>query len=145
MCVCACYGLPAAGAQLPSMVLRVELSSASISFSNSSPLEDSLSPVRYSRISFFFWSGVPFSSTSSSSSELKTGVSVQNWTFGNLHHDDDHEAKQNTAPKCDILRLFYHGLKPDSNFKIKRLGTGLSCIYSTFKIKNIIKNQIINM
>ena len=28
-------------------------------------------PVRYSLISFFFWSGVPFSSTSSSSSELR--------------------------------------------------------------------------
>lgn len=52
------------------MVLMVELSSASISFSKSSPLDDSLSPVRYSLISFFFWSGVPFSSTSSSSSEL---------------------------------------------------------------------------
>lgn len=52
------------------MVLMVELSSASISFSKSSPLDDSLSPVRYSRISFFFCSTVPFSSTSSSSSEL---------------------------------------------------------------------------
>lgn len=64
--------LPAVdGPQVPSMVLMVVLSSASISFSNSSPLDDSLSPVRYSLISFFFCSGVPFSSTSSSSSELK--------------------------------------------------------------------------
>lgn len=46
--------LAAGGPQVPSMVLMVELSSASISFSNSSPLEDSLSPVRYSLISFFF-------------------------------------------------------------------------------------------
>lgn len=63
--------LPVAGdPQVPSMVLMVELSSASISFSKSSPLDDSLSPVRYSLISFFFCSRVPFSSTSSSSSEL---------------------------------------------------------------------------
>lgn len=63
--------LPVAGdPQVPSRVLMVELSSASISFSKSSPLEDSLSPVRYSLISFFFCSTVPFSSTSSSSSEL---------------------------------------------------------------------------
>lgn len=72
--------LPAAvGPHVPSMVFMVELSSASISFSNSSPLEDSLSPVRYSRISFFFWSGVPLSNTSSSSSELKQ--SVKHYTY----------------------------------------------------------------
>lgn len=75
-CVC-CHGNCSwppvgGGPQVPSMVLMVEVSSASISFSNSSPLDDSLSPVRYSLISFFFWSGVPFRSTSSSSSELKT-------------------------------------------------------------------------
>lgn len=74
-----------AGAQVFSMVLRVELSSASISFSKSSSLDDSLSPVRYSRISFFFCSGVPLSSTSSSSSELPqkkkntSASSVQPW------------------------------------------------------------------
>lgn len=66
-----------AGAQVFSMVLRVELSSASISFSKSSSLDDSLSPVRYSRISFFFCSGVPLSSTSSSSSELPQKKKIQ--------------------------------------------------------------------
>lgn len=49
----------------------VVFSSASISFWNSSSLEDSLSPVRHSRISFRFWSGVPCKSTSTSSSELQ--------------------------------------------------------------------------
>lgn len=57
---------------LPSMFLTVVLSSASISFWNSSSLEDSLSPVRHSRNSFRFWSGVPCKSTSTSSSELQT-------------------------------------------------------------------------
>lgn len=70
--------LPVTGdPQVPSMVLMVELSSASISFSKSSPLDDSLSPVRYSLISFFFCSRVPFSSTSSSSSELNHSKSLQ--------------------------------------------------------------------
>lgn len=64
--------LPVSGDfHLPSMVLMVVLSSASISFWNSSSLEDSLSPVRHSRSSFRFWSGVPCSSTSTSSSELR--------------------------------------------------------------------------
>lgn len=57
---------------LPSIVFMVVFSSASISFWNSSSLEDSLSPVRHSRISFRFWSGVPCRSTSTSSSELQT-------------------------------------------------------------------------
>ncbi len=78
--------LPAVdGPQVPSIVLMVELSSASISFSNSSPLDDSLSPVRYSLISFFFCSGVPFSSTSSSSSELKHSTTRVHIFLDELH------------------------------------------------------------
>lgn len=64
--------LPISGdVHLPSIVFMVVFSSASISFWNSSSLEDSLSPVRHSRISFRFWSGVPCRSTSTSSSELQ--------------------------------------------------------------------------
>lgn len=48
------------------IILMVSFNSASISLSNSSSLDDSRSPVKYSQMSFYFWSRAPCKSTSTS-------------------------------------------------------------------------------
>lgn len=51
---------------LPFIILMVSFNSTSISLSNSSSLDDSRSPVKYSQMSFHFWSRAPCKSTSTS-------------------------------------------------------------------------------